>query len=382
MQCYNTALDLLANPPAGREREFDGIACDIKANISGLYVAAGEPDKGLAVVKEIEERWPDYEDMARLRGNKSLLLLEKGDYAGGFDEMDNAGGGKRPVNKNYYGDPELWDGTKGATVVVTGEQGIGDEIMFASMIPDLMKDCNVIMDAHMRLADMFRRSFNIPVYATREFSTLMWRPPEMPYYKIPIGSLGKFYRRSRESFPGTPYLKADPVLSEMIKKKLGDKPRIGISWRGGSKMTNKAARHIPLEAFLPIFKTIDAQWISLQYHQMSQREVDYMKEKHGVTIDHWQAELDDYDITAALVENLDLVISVPQSVVHLAGALGKETIQLCPKMSMWQAGVYGEDAPWYESVKNIWQPEFGDWGGVLKQLEAQLCSLYPKIIAA
>jgi tetratricopeptide (TPR) repeat protein len=381
LHCYNTALDMLKNAPEGKEKEFDGVTCDIMSNISGLYVAAGNPDRGLEIIKEIEERWPDYEDMPRLMGNKSLMLLEKGEYAAGFDEMDNAGGGKRPVNKNYYGDPPLWDGTKGATVVVTGEQGIGDEIMFASMIPDLLKDCNVVMDSHMRLADMFRRSFGCPVYATREFSTLMWRPPEMPYYKIPIGSLGRFYRRSKEAFPGTPYLKTDSKLSVTLKEKLdalGTKPKIGISWRGGSKMTNKSARYIPLEAFLPIFKTVDAEWISLQYHQMSQKEVDIIKEKYGVTIHHWQDVMDDYDMTASLVENLDLVVSVPQSVVHLAGALGKETIQLCPKMSMWQAGPYGEDAPWYRSVKNIWQPEFGDWEGVLKTLEAQLCSLYPK----
>jgi tetratricopeptide (TPR) repeat protein len=383
LHCYNTAIGLLKNPPAGKEEEFSNLECDIKANITGLYVAAGEPEKGLEFVKEIEEKWPNYEDMARLKGNKSLMLLEKGDYAGGFDEMDNAGGGKRPVNKNYYGDPPIWDGTKGVSVVVTGEQGIGDEIMFASMIPDLMKDCTVVMDSHMRLADMFRRSFGCEVYGTREFSTLMWRPPEMPYYKIPIGSLGRFYRRDVGDFPGTPYLKTDSKLSEQLKAKLamlGTKPKIGISWRGGSKMTNKAARYIPLEAFLPIFKTVDAEFISLQYHQMSQKEIDHVKEKYGVTIHHWQDVLDDYDMTAALVENLDLVVSVPQSVVHLAGALGKETIQLCPKMSMWQAGKYGEDAPWYKSVKNIWQPEFGDWESVLKQLEAQLCSYYPKNI--
>jgi tetratricopeptide (TPR) repeat protein len=382
-QCYDTALEILSKPPGGREKEFDEITCFVKDNMSGLHVARGTPDEGLAIIEEIEKRWPDYADMKRTISNKALMLLEKGRYGEGFDMLDNHS--SRPVTKSYYGDPVLWGGTKGATVLVVGEQGIGDEIMFASMIPDLMKDCNVVMDSHMRLADMFRRSFGCPVYGTREFSTLMWRPPEMPYYKIPIGSLGRFYRRNKEDFPGTPYLKTDPALSKRLKEKLdalGGKPKIGISWRGGTKATNKAARQIPLEAFLPIFKTVDAEWISLQYHEMSQKEVDHMKEKYGVTIHHWQDVMDDYDMTAALVENLDLVVSVPQSVVHLAGALGKETIQLSPKQAMWQVGVYGEDAPWYKCVKNIWQPDFNDWESVLKQLEAQLCSLYPTPIAA
>ncbi len=385
MYCYNSALGILSNPPAGKEAAWDDIMRDLKCNISGMYVAAGAPDKGLEVVAEIEQKWPEYEDMHRVMGNKAFMLLEKGEYAAGFDLMDSVSGRQRPVNKNYLGDPPLWDGTKGATVVITGEQGIGDEIMFASMIPDLMKDCNVIMDAHMRLADMFRRSFGIPVYGTREFSCLMWKPPEMPYYKLPIGSLGRFYRRRKEDFPGTPYLKADDAVLEHFRQRLeamGPKPKIGISWRGGSKSTNKAARKIALDRLLPVFKAIDAEWISLQYNEMAQREVDELREQHGVTIHHWQPVLDDYDMTAGLVKNLDLVISVPQSVVHLAGALGVETLQLCPKQSMWQAGPYGEDAPWYASVKNIWQPEFGDWESVIKQLEAQLCSLYPKTIAA
>jgi hypothetical protein len=145
----------------------------------------------------------------------------------------------------------------------------------------------------------------------------------------------------------------------------GRKPKIGISWKGGISITNKLPRCIPLETLKPLF-ALDADFISLQYHVNAQHEVDVFNESMGETIiNHWQDVVDDYDLTAGLLENLDLVISVPQSIVHLAGAMGVNTIQLCPKQGLWQMGVYGQNAPWYESVQNFWQPVDGDWKTVV-----------------
>ena len=75
----------------------------------------------------------------------------------------------------------------------------------------------------------------------------------------------------------------------------------------------------------------------------------------------YQDIIDDYDLTACLLDELDFIVCAPQSVIFLAGALGVETYQLCPKRGMWQQGVYGEGMPWFNSVHNIWQQEFNDW---------------------
>lgn len=343
-------------------------------NIAGNALATGDPDNALKTVNNAMEKWPDAEENFHLKFNKGMILLEKGEYGDGFDlyhEYD-----PRHTNRTYGGEgnPPTWDGTKGKTVIVYGEQGIGDEIMFASMIPDLMKDCSVVFDAHLRLAEMFRNSFNIPVYATREFNCIRWKHTEKIDYKLPIGSLGKWYRRKIEDFPGTPYLKANPKLEEKVKAKLkllGDKPCIGISWRAGTKSTNKEYRNIPLDVLKPLLE-MDVNWISLQYQPTSHRAVDEFYGRTGLKIHHWKDVIDDYDMTAALVKNLDLVISVPQSVVHLAGALGTPTWQMCPKKAMWQMGPYGQDMPWYKCVRNFWQDETLSWQPVVEKIKGEL----------
>lgn len=343
-------------------------------NIAGNALATGNPDEALKIVNETMDKYPDAEENYHLKFNKGMIQLERGEYGEGFDlyhEYDPRHNCREYVGE---GNPPIWDGTKGKTVIVYGEQGIGDEIMFASMIPDLMKDCNVVMDSHLRLAEMFRRSFNIPVYATREFNVIRWKHNEKIDYKIPIGSLGKWYRRSEKDFPGTPYITPDSKMVEKVKerlKQLGDKPCIGISWQGGTKSTNKQYRNLNLDQLKPLLE-MDVNWISLQYQPSTPKTVEEFCGKTGLKIHHWKDIIDDYDMTAALVSQLDLVISVPQSAVHLAGALGTPVWQLTPKHAMWQMGAYGKDMPWYKCARNFWQGEDCQWSPVIETIKGEL----------
>jgi hypothetical protein len=347
------------------------------ANLGATYVANGTPDKML----EYSAKALELDDNIMVaRWNQSLAYLELGDYEKGWLNYEFGERVENRAERTYKPqNPPVWDGSKGKTVVVYGEQGIGDEIMFASILPDIMKDCKVILDAHPRLADLFRRSFpNMPVYGTRKDGELFWPGLHQIDAKVAIGTLGKYYRNKAEDFPGLPYLKADPKLYGFYKEKLealGDKPKIGISWKGGIKNTNVSQRYIKAEQWLPLFKAVDADYISLQYTDDAPEYVQQLEQEHGIIIHHWQDMVDDYDYTAALVSNLDLVISVPQSVVHLAGALGVTTWQLTPKRAMWQMGVYGQDMPWYASVKNYWQDETYTWEPVINLIKEELCHL-------
>ena len=149
---------------------------------------------------------------------------------------------------------------------------------------------------------------------------------------------------------------------------LSSRPKIGLSWKRGIGVTNKNYRCIPLKTLKPLFE-FDVDFISLQYHSNARAELDIFHEQEGhEIITHWQDVIDDYDLTAALITNLDLIISVPQSIVHLAGALGVNTIQMCPVKALWQMGPYGENAPWYECVQNFWQKTDGDWPQVVKEV--------------
>lgn len=376
VEFYNRAIDmckLTGNEPAELKEEVEFTLRAAQLNIAGSGISTGNPQAAIDRINVAMEKWPDAPEMEHLRWNKALLKLELGEYAEGFDlyhEFPNR------HDRQYTGEgsPPVWDGTKGKTVIVYGEQGIGDEIMFASMIPDLMKDCNVVLDSHLRLAEMFRNSFDIPVYATREFNAIRWKHNEKIDYKIPIGSLGKWYRRKNEDFPQTPYLVADPKMAEKVRlrlKQLGDKPCIGISWRGGTKSTNSQYRNIPLDVLKPLLE-MDVNWISLNYQPTSYRAVDEFYGRTGLKIHHWNDVIDDYDMTAALVKNLDLVISVPQSVIHLAGAIGTPVWQMCPKKAMWQMGPYGKDMPWYKCARNFWQDESLAWEPVIKTIKGEL----------
>lgn len=349
-------------------------------NYASIFVSAGQPEVAL---KHIDKALLVDKDNADAHWNKALVLLEMGRYKEGFQEYNHKYRDKSKYHRNY-GFPE-WDGSPGKRIIVYGEQAIGDEILFASMLPDLIKMSNlVIFDSHPRLCDIFRRSFpEIPVYGTRKCQQIQWITNHQPIdAQISIGSLLEYLRTDGTNFPGTPYLKADPKLVELYKQKLsalGDKPKIGISWKGGTPGTGLKYRKFDLELYKPIFEAFDADYISLQYTENAALSVKAFEEKHpGFKVHHWQQAVDDYDHTAALVSQLDLVISVPQSVVFLAGALGTPVFQVTPKRILWQSGVYGhETLPWYNSVKLFWQNDDEKWPPVIEKVKEALCRLSP-----
>lgn len=360
----------------GVSDEFKKSVTDYYVNYGSMFVARGTPELAMEQFKKGEEYNPDHR---MLKYNRALAYLEMGDYARGFPDMDFGDRVDGVVNRNYGKESlPFWDGTPGKKVVVIGEQGIGDEIMYASFLPNLMRDCGVVLDAHPRLTSLFRRTFpEIDVYGSRKESAESWGKRYDFDAKILIGSLARFYCKSDNDFVRDAYLKPDPVLVEKYKAKLesmGEKPKIGISWRGGSHMTEANSRYIPLRKWVEILK-LPCDFISLQYDRGIEKNVAEFENEYGVNINHWPAVVDDYDETAALVKNLDLIISVPQSVVHLAGALDTMTLQLTPKKAMWQMGVYGQNMPWYGSVASIWQETNDSWDSVLKTVKEELCAL-------
>lgn len=360
-----------------------GNLCDYLGNLGSCYIAQGRAKEALPIFEEALAL--PYGMKENIYWNQGLAYLELGDYEKGFVGYDRGQRVSSEKERSYHGSAgstPWWPGpgTKKEnfdkpTVVVYGEQGLGDEIMFASCIPDLMKDANVILECHPRLMDMFRAAWpEITIYGTRKATQVNWLKNHTIDYKIAIGSLAKFYRKKKEDFPAKPYLISDPKLIQKMRERLaildnnGCRPKIGLSWKGGIGVTNKAPRCIPLDVLRPLMN-FDVDFISLQYHVNAQQEVDMFNEQAGATlIHHWQDVVDDYDMTAGLLPCLNQVISVAQSVVHLAGALGVPTIQMCPVQGLWQMGPYGQNAPWYDSVQNFWQPTDGDWKSVIKNV--------------
>ena len=342
------------------------------SNLTGmgsLLIENGDPLKAIAVLDKAVEHDPG---VAMTRWNLALALLEAGQWDRAWDEHEwgmKPGGMRR---ERLVGDRPQWDGKSPGKIVLWGEQGIGDEIMFASMIPDVMKTNEVILDCHPRLKTFFERSFpGVKCYGTRKDAELPWVKDEDFQWQCAMGSLGKFYRRSREAFPGTPYLKADPLPR-------GAKFRVGISWTGGKKASRVARRTVPLSWWDSIFanQVNGVEFVSLQYTDCEAEIEQFERETAYKVLQFHESKSQDYYEAARLTASCDLVITVCTSILHVAGALGVPCWIMVPTRPDWRCQMSGP-MPWYRSVRQYRQPEEGmaGWLAVTQRIGLDLSDL-------
>jgi tetratricopeptide (TPR) repeat protein len=344
-------------------------------NLALVYVNKCEP--GLAIEWGEKSRAIKGDDPALMEtlGYAHLMLRQ---WQKGWKGFEGGLHGKIRRPRSYQGEG-YWDGSPVETLVVRGEQGVGDEISFASVIPDALKVAErVVVECDSRLHSLFQRSFpDIEFHGTRfKKEALPWVPDYQIDAHVLSGSLCQYFRNNDSDFDGKPYLKADPerkVQWKALLASLGPRPKIGIAWTGGSHGTHRGRRSTSLEAWLPILRQ-DADFVSLEYRDPS-AEIDALRETHGVTVRHWPRAVEktgsaDLEDTAALIDELDLVISVQTAAVHIAGALGKPCWVMVPRRPHWRYGMEGDRMPWYDSVKLYRQKQ--DWAGVVNRIAADL----------
>jgi ADP-heptose:LPS heptosyltransferase len=153
---------------------------------------------------------------------------------------------------------------------------------------------------------------------------------------------------------------------------LGPELKVGISWRGGTDRTDRALRSIPLAQWRPILAVHGATFVSLQYGDVRE-EVAALRDQ-GAPIVHWQEPVDDLDECAALLCELDLVISVTTTLIHLGGALARPVSVLVPARAGWRYLRSGERMPWYPSVRLLRQERPGDWAALIERVAAELAA--------
>jgi len=305
--------------------------------------------------------------------NRATLQLLRGDYAQGWNGYRQRLAATHTAERGFpY--PE-WDGTPlaGRTLLVYAEQALGDEILFASCIPDVLNTAHhCVLECSPRLANLYRDSFSAAtIHGGRKSDGKEWLAG-MPRIdcQTSVASLPLYLRRRAADFPAQPYLCPDAGRVAAWRDRLdrlGTAPKIGISWRGGSRKTRAATRSTALDAWLPVLSAAPACFVSLQYGAVTQ-ELARLEALHGIRITHWQDAIDDYDETAALLSALDLVISVTTAVVHLGGALGCPVWVLAPQVPEWCFGDAGPRMPWYGSVRMFRQQNAGDWGPVFSEV--------------
>lgn len=344
-------------------------------NLSALYIDNGKFDQARHYVNKILSVDPTNKNALT---NLGFCQLAVGDWQGwkGYHGTIGCAWRKRVV---YKDEPE-WDGSPGKSVVLYADQGLGDEISFASMIPDAAAICRkLIVDCDGRLEGLFRRSFTqARIYGTRVREEKWAKEDRQIDASLPLGQIGEYFRTTDESFTGAPYLVPCPERVKQWKALFAEKkkPCIGVAWTGGVPHNNGRNRRIALRDLMPVFE-LDAHFVSLQYKDAKQEIAAFREEHPHIDLVQypWATLTDDYDDTAALVSSLDAVVCIQTAVGHTAGALGKPVFVLLPTATTWRYGLTGDSIPWYRSMKVIRQQKHGSWSEEIERAASSLVDL-------
>jgi tetratricopeptide (TPR) repeat protein len=321
------------------------------------------------------------------RFGRGLLRLHQRDFAAGWDDYEDrwrsdlfiAGSrgvvpaGLAPHLATRVPAAEL----AGRRVLVIGEQGVGDQLMFASMIPDLARIASsVVCVCDPRLVRLLGAAFG-PAFGNVTVTDPNGGNVEADL-ALSLGSLAFAFRPTEADFPGTAYLRPRPEVSARWAERLGPRRarrRVGISWRGGTPGTRQKNRSLHLDQLALVLATPDCEFVNLQYGDVT-REVAAANAGRAEPIRAFPAaEIDDFEDLAGLVASLDAVVSVQTSVVHMAGALGQTCLALLPHRAEWRYTGAGETMPWYGSVRLFRQAEAGAWEPVVAHAAAALAAL-------
>jgi Tfp pilus assembly protein PilF len=315
---------------------------------------------------------------ASARYNLSMVALLRGDYREGlalyesrFDGLPHELAGARVVAGSLKAEAR-WQGDSlpGKRVLVWTEQGLGDSLMMMRYLPMLKERgagaVTVLCDP--ALVRVMQSMPGVNEVACRIDAV----SPESYDAHCPIMSLPHLFGTRRDSIPcSVPYLSVPaPLKSEWDERLSGiTAMKVGLVWAGNSALRADSRRSIALDQFAP-FQEIDGiQLISLQKGEAARQ-----LEQWGGRIPNWMDACVDFMDTAALVDRLDLVISVDTAVAHLAGALGKPVWLLNRSESEWRWGLEGEGAPWYPTMKIFRQRRELEWESVIQRIANELAA--------
>ena len=316
------------------------------------------------------------------RGYGDSLLLT-GDWEKGWKEYEWRWKSDKFLARNKRKFPHLtWDGSSldHTSILVWLEQGVGDQIMFASLLPKLQKQAyQTFVEIEYRLYPIFRRSFqNIRFFIakTRPHPQLL---DESIGYQSPIGSLAQWLLPDEGSFPKYhAYFKACPKKTEKIKKeyqKLANgRILVGIAWK--STKANKGfgeLKSTSLAQWTNLLSQEDCFFVNLQYGDV-EGELDEFSNQTGILIyrDPQVDSLQNLDDFAAQIASLDLIVSTSNTAVHMAGALGKPVWTLLHYVPDWRWQLDRSDALWYSSMTLFRQAVSGDWESVFERVQPAL----------
>ena len=304
-------------------------------------------------------------DFAEAQFNKSLTCLLLGDLPEGWRLWEARKRKKIPVGFQDFGLP-LWTGAQdisGRRILLHWEQGFGDTIQFIRYAPLVQaKGANVALMVQPELAPLIRRVMP-DIQVVDEV-------PSDATLQCPLMSLPRALDTSLQNIPPSPLWQADGVRRDIWRERLGavEKPRIGFSWRGSTGHGNDHNRSIALRECLPLMDE-RAAWFGIQ-KGMPNTDREGLPAAAALRV--FDLEITDFEDTAALIAEMDLIITVDTSLAHLAGSMGRECWVMPPFNPDWRWLLDRQDSPWYASVRLFRQKHIGDWAGVLDEMRTAL----------
>jgi tetratricopeptide (TPR) repeat protein len=355
-----------------RALELDGSCAGAYNNLGGAYHAMGRYAEAIAACDAALALQPDF---ALAHFNRGLSLLVRGDFERGWADYEWTF--RVPANRArypYLDRVPLWMGEPcaGRRLLLTLDQGLGDAIQMIRYVPALKaRGAHVIVEVNAPLVELFS---DLPGIDELRLRPAAGAPnpdvdAHVPLFGLPraLGTL------DRASIPAPiPYLRALPERTERWRSRLQRRAglRVGIVWAGNPEHANDRHRSVRLEDFAVLAEVAGIAWFGLQKGRDEARRC-----CGALTLEPLGADIADFADSAAIVEQLDLVIAVDTAIVHLAGALGKPVWTLLPFVPDWRWLLERDDSPWYPTMRLFRQPAIGDWAPVFAAVARELRAL-------
>ncbi len=358
---------------AGQESiRLDPSNADHLVNMSLVFVDVDDRERAIACLLRALGLKHDHAD-----GHLAMaqILLAQQDFQPGWQEyewrnMTEAGKGTMPPMTSAH-----WNGMSIPTgrLLLVGDQGYGDTIQFAryiGMAAERVQD--VILGCSQEMGPLLAKIPGVAQYCHR------WNDVPGHAVHCRLSSLPHIFNTRPDNIPAqVPYLHADPARVAVWRERLDTAlprglKRIGLAWTGRPTHPNDRRRSVRLSRLLPLTHAGQAAFVSLQ-KPMPEADRDTMAAFNGML--DLSAELADFGETAALVQNLDLIITVDTSMGHLAGAMAKPVWIMVPKAADWRWMLEREDTPWYPTARLFRQAKPGEWDPVLERVTGALTAV-------
>jgi tetratricopeptide (TPR) repeat protein len=361
-------------------------------NLGYAYQHLGQLETALANYDRALELAVDTIERRETAHSRSICLIGAGKLEEGFAAYEIRNDQRFRSYLHHLVEAPLWQGESlaGRKVLIVGEQGLGDEFMFANILPDL---CDAIgpqgklqIAVDPRLVSLFQRSYPHAEVGSYDDRTLMdadgnkalrlipfAAKENKPDVWAPMGTALQYYRKRLGDFPHQPFLTPDASRVAEFRGKLSALPgkKVGLCWRSMMLGAKRAKYFSPIDAWGPILKTPGVSFINLQYGDAA-AEITRAAERFGVTI-HQMDGLDlkdDIDGSAALCAALDLVLSAPTAAAATAASVGAEVWFLTAGRTWPQLGT--DEYPWYAKTRVLSPEKFGDWNALMPEAAEQL----------